>query len=340
MPLDGGKFIAFEILGGDIPGVVAGAGAAADLQAPALPQCVEGEAAVPAHDHAVLVDDVTRRGGNVTREEFPERSLADEADAGAIRLVEHRQSRFARQRAHLRLGQFAERKHHLFEVPAVDAVQEIGLILVGVARLHEHRSRRSWREPRIMAGGEAPRAETSRVVETHAELDFPIAQHVGIGCAARAILGVEVVKHARAVLFGKTHPVQRDAELTRGGARVLEVLRARAIVVVIVPVAHVEPVHVEAGALEQQRRHGGVHSAGHADDNSFPGIHGADSTSPGGESRGGLLQVDDRGRAHRRLQVQAGHRVEGLLLAEQEIIDAAHDQRRAQASGLREQFVP
>ena len=57
------------------------------------------------------------------------------------------------------LVQLAERKHHLFEVTAVDAVQKVRLVLVGVARFHEHRARRTGLQPCIVAGGEAARAE-------------------------------------------------------------------------------------------------------------------------------------------------------------------------------------
>ena len=44
VPLHGEQFIAREILGGDVPGVLALPGAAADLEAAALSQRVEREA--------------------------------------------------------------------------------------------------------------------------------------------------------------------------------------------------------------------------------------------------------------------------------------------------------
>jgi hypothetical protein len=63
--------------------------------------------------------------------------------------------------------------------------------------------------------------------------------------------------------------MQRYAELGGDGARVLKILRAGAVGVLVLPVAHVEPMDVEPGTLEQQRAHGGVDTAGHADDDSF-----------------------------------------------------------------------
>ena len=84
-----------------------------------------------------------------------------------------------------------------------------------------------------------------------------------------AILGEEVVEHALAILLGEAHAMQRDAELDGHGARILEILRAGAVGIVVLPVAHVEPVHIEAGAFQQQRGNRGVDTAGHADDDSF-----------------------------------------------------------------------
>ena len=145
-------------------------------------------------------------------------------------------------------------------------MQEVGLVLVGVVRLLQHRARGPLFEPRIVARGEALRTEPRGVFQAQAELDFAIAQHVGVGRAAGAILGEEVIEHAVAVGGGEAHPMQRDADFRGRGTRVLEVLCIRAIGVVVLPVAHVEPVHVVAGALQQQRGHGGIHAAGHADD--------------------------------------------------------------------------
>ena len=48
VPLDGDELVAREVLARDIPGILARAGAAADLEATALPECVEREAPVPA----------------------------------------------------------------------------------------------------------------------------------------------------------------------------------------------------------------------------------------------------------------------------------------------------
>ena len=99
-----------------------------------------------------------------------------------------------------------------------------------------------------MAGREALRAEAPRVVERDAELDLAVAQHVGVGSAAGAMLAQKMTEYPLAVLGREAHAVQRDAETLGHQARVLKVLRGRApdVVVVLFPVAHEQAVHVPA----------------------------------------------------------------------------------------------
>jgi hypothetical protein len=158
---------------------------------------------VPSDDLSAFGDDVARRCRNVAREEFAERAFADETDAGAVGLVEHRQAGFACQRAHFALLEIAERKEHLREMFARDGVQEVGLILVGVERLPQHRTFGGLFDARVMAGRESSRAEPRGVLEADAELDLAIAEHVGVRRATRAILAQEIVEHARPILLGE-----------------------------------------------------------------------------------------------------------------------------------------
>ena len=89
----------------------------------------------------------------------------------------------------------------------------------------------------------------------------------------------EILEHLLAILGGEAHPVQRDAELARDGARILVVARRTcSSVVVLVPVAHEEALHVVPLLLEQQGGHGGIDAAGEADDDAGARGHGAHST--------------------------------------------------------------
>ena len=91
-----------------------------------------------------------------------------------------------------------------------------------------------------MAGRDAVGAERQRVVEERAELDLAVAQHVGVGRAAGAVLGEEVREHALAVLGGEVDRLELDAEHVGDRRRVDQVLARRAVLVVVVvlPVLH------------------------------------------------------------------------------------------------------
>ena len=66
----------------------------------------------------------------IAAQELLERALADEADAGAVRLVEHRQARPHARAAHLGLAQLADAETGCSRSAGRrDAVQEIALIL-------------------------------------------------------------------------------------------------------------------------------------------------------------------------------------------------------------------
>ncbi len=132
----------------------------------------------------------------------------------------------------------------------------------------------SGAQSRIVTRGEAFCAETSRVRETYAELDFAIAQYVRVRCAPSCVLGEEVRKYAIAILTREVDAMQRNAEFCRDRARVLKVLRGRAIaVVVLFPVAHEKTVHVVALSHESQRRDGGIDAAGEANNDAGGARH-------------------------------------------------------------------
>jgi hypothetical protein len=267
--LHGDEFVACETLGGDIPRVFALAGTSTDLEPTALAQRVEGETTVAPDYRAGLSDDVARIGRDVAREEFAKRSFAYEADSGAVGLVEHGQPGLTREVTHLGLVELAERKHDARKMFARDRVQEVGLVLVRIARLEQQRTFGALFEASVMSGGESARAKPRGVVEADPEFYFPVTQHVRVRRAPGAIFGEEVIEDALAILLGEAHAMQRDIELVRGRARILKILRAGTVGIVVFPVAHIEPVHVESGAFQQQRRNRGVDSAGHADDDSF-----------------------------------------------------------------------
>ena len=144
----------------------------------------------------------------------------------------------------------------------VNGVQEVALILAGIPRFVQLDAARAVHEPRVVPSREVGRTEPPHILQGHAELDLPVAQHVRIGRSACALLAQKVLEDTLPVLGGEAHPMQTDVQLVCDRARVLKILRSRAIgVVVLVPVAHEQPVHVETLLLEQQGADGGVHAA-------------------------------------------------------------------------------
>ena len=70
-----------------------------------------------------------------------------------------------------------------------------------------------------MPGGDALRAERHGVVEERLELDLGVAEHVGVGRAAGAVLGEEAREHALAVFGGEVDRLDLDADRARRPTR-------------------------------------------------------------------------------------------------------------------------
>src|SRR5215831_222780 len=131
--------VACCILRGDIPWRLRTAAAATDVQSLALTERVEGESFV--HAEMLAVSRFDRPGGlrNITGEKLAKRPLTDEADTGAVGLVEHRESGPAGEPAYLVLVELAERHERGGELGPGDRVQEITLVLGAITGLAERR---------------------------------------------------------------------------------------------------------------------------------------------------------------------------------------------------------
>src|SRR6185369_6526407 len=86
---------------------------AADAQALALAEGIEAQALVPGDHTAALVLDRPRFLRDIAVEEFTERPLADEADAGGVLLFRVGQSDLLGDAPHLGLAQLAHREQGL-----------------------------------------------------------------------------------------------------------------------------------------------------------------------------------------------------------------------------------
>src|SRR6185312_6804585 len=270
VPLHDDEGVAVRVLARDEPGQLRMSGEAADPEPLALTEGIEREAPVGAQALALGRFDRARPVREKAAEKLAERTLADETDAGAVRLVEHRQSCLARTLAHRAFLELSDRHQRAGELRERYGVEEVALILRRIARLVQLRARGLLEDAGVVSGGEARGAEPARVTQRHAKLDLAIAEHVGVRRAAGAMLRQEVPKDTLAILGRKAHAMQRNRELARDRARVLEILGGSAVaIIVLFPVAHEEAVHLPALLLEQEGRDGGVHAAGETDNDTL-----------------------------------------------------------------------
>lgn len=114
-------------------------------------------------DHlAIRRFDRSGQGRQERIDEIAERSFSDEADAGRVPFVEHRQPALAGNAPDLRLAQAAKRKFTAGQFACANLVQEITLVLGFVDAAQEPGSRS---DAGIVPGCVARRSEAPRIGE-------------------------------------------------------------------------------------------------------------------------------------------------------------------------------
>ena len=103
-------------------------------------------------------------------------------------------------------------------------MQKVTLILVRIRAAQELHARFGAAHARIVARRDPVGSHRHGVVEEGAELDFGVAEDVGIGGASRAVFAKEVREYPLLILFGEIDGLDVDADHVRGGRRVDEVL--------------------------------------------------------------------------------------------------------------------
>jgi hypothetical protein len=96
--------------------------------------------------------------------------------------------------------------------------------------------------------------------------------------SSRAVFSGKIVHDFAAEQFRLVHEIVGDAQLVRDGARVGDGLRTAAFFLfgrhaVLFPAAKGDADDVVAVALQQIRRHAGIHAAAHRDDHSGFAVH-------------------------------------------------------------------
>ncbi|TWG78706.1 hypothetical protein L602_000900000100 [Cupriavidus gilardii J11] len=272
VPLHHVQRIAGHVLARDIPGVAAAIAAAAQANALALSQRVEGQPDMLADDLAVGRLHRSRFGRQIAIEKIAEWTLADKADPGRILLLRVRQADLGGDLAHTGLRHFAQRKQRARQLRLVQPMQEVALVLGVIERLEQFEAAiAAAPHARIVAGGDALGTERHRVVQKRLELDLGIAQHVGVRRAAGRILAQEVGEYAVLVLGREIDRLHVDADQVGHRHHIEPVLARRAVlaVVVVFPVLHEQADDFVALLLQQPRGHRRIHAARHAHHDPF-----------------------------------------------------------------------
>jgi hypothetical protein len=147
--------VAREVLGSHEPRRAAGVRATADAEAAALADRVALEAPVAADHDALVALDRPLMTRQPAPDEIAERPLADEADPGRVALVRDRQSALAGSLPNLGLAQGAHGEHAAPELPGIERVQEVALVLV---RVDAAQKPAAGADARVVAGGKQLRA--------------------------------------------------------------------------------------------------------------------------------------------------------------------------------------
>src|SRR5690606_8691823 len=141
-----------------------------------------------------------------------EAALANEADAGAVLLGMGDEIVGLGDAAHLGLVQFTHRNQRASEGLFVHGVEEIALVLVVVDTFQQTGLAAVVPAAHIMTGGDQFRAKDFSVFQKHFELDFPVAEDIGVGGASGAVFSEEVGEHVVPVFGGEVGGVQLDTE--------------------------------------------------------------------------------------------------------------------------------
>ena len=257
--------VVFQILSDDEPPALL-AVPPAEVQAPPLAERVVHEPHVLAHVLARKRQNAPGLRGEILLQELAEVALADEADARRILLLRRRKAVLFGEPPHLRLLIGCEREEDVLELLLRELIEKISLILILIGGLQEAVDLPLVRDAAVMARRDIVRAQLLCILLEGAELYFAVAQHVGVGRPARAVLRKEIGKDALHVLARKVDGIVGDIEKAADAADVLEVLLGGtgAVFVRFLPVAHEEPDDVIALLFEEQRGNGAVHAPAHA----------------------------------------------------------------------------
>ena len=256
-----------------------------DAESATLADRVRRRARVLPDPAPVGVEERARRRlpARAARQLAPIVAVADEADLLALRLVGGREAVSPRDRAHVGLGEAAQREAGRGELVLAEAVEEVRLVLVAVDALEQPVAAPA-RDVGVLDRVDArvvprrdgvARIEMAGPPEERAELHLRVAVDARARRAALQVGGQERIEDAVSELALEVEDVERDAQLAGHAARVLGgIERAAGAVAGAVRVGRIVQAHPDADDVapllhQEGRRSRRVHAAGHRDEHAL-----------------------------------------------------------------------
>jgi hypothetical protein len=248
----------------------------ADIESVTLSERVIGQSGMLADRLSVQRHDRPGFGHDVLGQKFPERSLTDKTDAGAVGPGVIGKAVFTCHGPDFVFLQSTEWKERACKCFALYRMQKIGLILVGIGCLVQAPLVALMCHTRVMTRGDVFGTQTLCVVQEGTELDVPIAGHIGIRRPAGPVFSQEIREYLLPIFPRKVDVVKRDAEISGNLLCIGEVGSGGAVLVCVVPVGHVQCFDSMSGAQQAKCRYGGINATGKRNDNGPGGCrHGA-----------------------------------------------------------------
>ena len=166
-----------------------------------------------------------------------------------------------RDRAHLRLGQSAERQIYMRKLLCRQHVKHIALILGGIGAAHQTRACGRLHDLRIMSGHERITAELRGTFQQLRKFQMPVAFDAGVRRPAAEIAVHKAADDLFSEQLRQVKHTERNPEALRDGARVRGIVRQTAFAVQPHRAADagIPRLHGQIGC------HTGIHAAAHGD---------------------------------------------------------------------------
>ena len=191
-------------------------------------------------------------------------AVRHEADVLTVPLFGVDEAVFLCNAAHLRLGEATQRKQSVGKLVLRQHIEEITLVLAAVQSPLQQPAAAFFIicNLSVVAGGKAIAAHLPHLVQQRAEFDGAVADDAGVGGSARLVFRNEIAHHVFKKRGGEIIHVKGELQPPRHGTGVLGILAAA--IVRRLCKAQIHAGELISLLLQQQCRHGAVHSAAHS----------------------------------------------------------------------------